>query len=114
MNLEIENTTNYYQQRLNDINFLKSKNINPYPHFYEITHSIQTLRNYDSKIKEGDHQENINIRTTGRVILKRNSGKKLVFYTLEDNAITIQLMTSFVHYNTDNELSSSPDRPRPR
>jgi len=105
MNLEIENTTNYYQQRLNDINFLKSKNINPYPHFYEITHSIQTLRNYDSKIKEGDHQENINIRTTGRVILKRNSGKKLVFYTLEDNAITIQLMTSFVHYNTDNELS---------
>ena len=37
MNLEIENTTNYYQQRLNDINFLKSKNINPYPHFYEIT-----------------------------------------------------------------------------
>jgi len=105
MSLEIENTQNYYNQRIADINFLKIKKIDPYPHFYNKTHTIKELRNYENQIISGEHKEDLIIRTSGRIILKRSSGKKLFFYTLEDDNCNIQIMASNLHYSDNDPLS---------
>ena len=105
MSLEIENTQNYYNQRIADINFLKIKKIDPYPHFYNKTHTIKELRNYENQIISGEHKEDLIIRTSGRIILKRSSGKKLFFYTLEDDNCNIQIMASNLHYSDNDPVS---------
>lgn len=104
MSVEMENTQNYYEQRIQDIQNLKNKNIDPYPHFYLKTNTIKQLRIYQDQLEDGEHKEDITISTTGRVILKRSSGKKLVFYTLEDDNFSIQIMASGNFY-TDDTLS---------
>ena len=110
MSLEIENTQNYYEQRMQDIQILKNKNIDPYPHFYLKTNTIKQLRVYQDQLENGEHKEDLIISTTGRVILKRASGKKLVFYTLEDDNFSIQIMASGTFYTDDtlsfNEINS--------
>ena len=105
MNCEHESPLNYYQQRIININYLKSKNIDPYPHYYDITHSINELRDWDSKINDGEHLDDIIIKTSGRIILKRSSGKKLHFYTLEDQNDNIQIMASENNYLEDKFLN---------
>ncbi len=104
MSLEIENSLSYYQQRVNDIQFLKNNKIDPYPHYYKTTNTIKQLRRQDNYINEGEHKEDTIYRTSGRVTLKRASGKKLVFYTLEDENVNIQIMASATFYK-DTSLS---------
>lgn len=110
MNCEHESPLNYYQQRITNINYLKSKDIDPYPHYYDITNSINELRNWDTKINDGEHLEDFIIKTSGRITLKRSSGKKLYFYTLEDQNDNIQIMASENNYLEDklsfNEINS--------
>ena len=110
--MEEQNTisTSYYEQRLNDITFLKSKNINPYPHFFDRSHKIMDLLTYNSTISSGEHKDDIIVSTAGKVILKRSSGKKLIFYTLEDESCEIQLISSLSFYKgtelTFNEINN--------
>ena len=104
MSLEIESSQSYYEQRVKDIQFLKNNKIDPYPHYYKTTNSIKQLRRQDSYINDGEHKEDKIYRTSGRVTLKRASGKKLVFYTLEDDNFNIQIMASATYYK-DTSLS---------
>jgi len=95
--------TSYYEQRLSDINFLKSKNINPYPHYFNRSNKINELLIYDN-ISSGEHREDIVISTAGKVILKRSSGKNLFFYTLEDESSEIQIISSLSYFE-ENKLT---------
>ncbi len=101
---ERSNTT-YYEQRINDINFLKSKNINPYPHYFDRNFTIEQLVEFNTIIKDGEHKEDIIVRTAGKITLKRCSSKKLLFYTMEDSSFSIQLIASLSFYNKESPLS---------
>jgi len=100
--MEEHKNTSYYDQRINDINFLKSKNINPYPHYFNRKNKIKDLLIYENSISPGEHKEDITVSTAGKVILKRCSGKKLIFYTIEDESSEIQLITSLSLYKGAN------------
>lgn len=100
--MEEHKSTTYYKQRVNDIIFLKSKNINPYPHYFNIENKIADLLKYETTISNGEHKEDIRVSTAGRVILKRSSGKKLFFYTIEDESCEIQLISSLTLFKDTN------------
>ena len=100
--MEEHKSTTYYKQRVNDINFLKSKNINPYPHYFNRENKIADLLKYEATISNGEHKEDIRVSTAGKVILKRSSGKKLFFYTIEDESCEIQLISSLTLFKDTN------------
>lgn len=96
--MEEHKNTSYYEQRVNDINFLKGKKINPYPHYFNRKNKVSDLLKYENAISDGEHKEDITVSTAGKVILKRSSGKKLIFYTIEDESFEIQLIASLSLY----------------
>ena len=71
--MEEHKNTSYYEQRLSDINFLKSNhrlvwaspafgNINPYPHYFNRNNKINELLIYDNNISSSvgiEHREDI-------------------------------------------------------
>lgn len=99
----------YYLMRLNHIKDLKSQGINPYPHTFRPT---LTFQEYASKFEHIEHSteyldtvESI----AGRVMLIRDSSKKLKFFTLQDHQTNLQLIMNFKYYRT-NESISDEDR----
>ena len=62
--------------------FLREEGINPYPDRWERTHSLVTAR----ELAEGT--ENVSI--AGRVMLKRQVSKKMIFLTLQDRSGQMQ------------------------
>lgn len=100
--MEEHKNISYYEQRINDINFLKSKKINPYPHYFNRENKISDLLKYETSISNGEHREDIKVSSAGKVILKRSSGKKLFFYTIEDESHEIQLISSMSLYKDTN------------
>jgi lysyl-tRNA synthetase, class II len=103
--MQEENTNSYYEQRLNNIKFLRAKNINPYPHYFKRNNTIKELLTYNNTISSGEQNKDITVKTAGKIILKRCSSKKLLFYTMEDNSYCIQLIASLSFYNNNNTLS---------
>ena len=84
---------------------LKKSNNNPYPHTYHKTHDLKTII---SKYKNIENNTRIldcpNHKTVGRVLLKRWSGKKLLFYTIESDNEVLQVMCDMRIYKSKNDF----------
>lgn len=106
MSLIIENENNevdIFLQRKSKLNKLKSEGFNIYPSFYKMTHSISKIKNlFQNVLNDGERQNNEIISTAGRILLKRWSGKKLIFYTIEHKNETLQLMCDIRDYSCSN------------
>lgn len=92
----------YQQIRLNQF---KKLNIDPYPHYFETNYHIKNFKKDYDYLKENETLSNV-IITCGRIILKRNSSKKLYFYTIESDGVELQILACS-HLYKDNLNSIS-------
>ena len=103
METSINEITNYYDIRKAQIQSLKSEKIDPYPHFYEKNLDIKDIVKKYNNINDGSRLTE-KIKTVGRVLLKRWSGKKLLFYTIESDNELLQVMCDARTYKSMEEF----------
>ncbi|CAI9102926.1 OLC1v1001320C1 [Oldenlandia corymbosa var. corymbosa] len=85
--------TQYYENRLKALASQKEAGKNPYPHKFQTTMTIPEYVNKYASLESGDHLEDVDVYLTGRIMTKRTSGKKLVFYDLHGGGAKVQVMT---------------------
>jgi lysyl-tRNA synthetase class 2 len=84
--------TQYLENRLKYLATEKKEGRNPYPHKFYVTLSIeQYIKEYGS-LSDGQHLEDVSVSLAGRIMHKRASGAKLVFYDLHGGGIKVQVM----------------------
>ena len=54
-----------------------------YPHTWKISRRIENIINDFKDIEPGTRLKDCKESLIGRIVLKRNSGKKLIFYTIK-------------------------------
>lgn len=87
----IEDSTVYFENRLEHIHNLKKVNINPYPHSYNITKTFDEYIKAYSNIETGTHIEDQFESLAGRCIEIRPAGK-LTFITSSSSTNFLQFM----------------------
>ena len=95
--------TKYFENRLASVNKAMESGVNMYPHKFEVQYSLPDFIEKYSYAKDGEHLESEICTVAGRVILKRASGKKLFFYTLQGDGKQIQVMASEAFYTAGPE-----------
>ncbi|KAK7303905.1 hypothetical protein RJT34_14823 [Clitoria ternatea] len=84
--------TQYHDNRLKYLAAQKSEGKNPYPHKFFVTMSIdEYIKEYGS-LSNGQHLEDVSVSLAGRIMHKRASGSKLVFYDLHGGGYKVQVM----------------------
>jgi lysyl-tRNA synthetase class 2 len=79
------------ETRLQKVQAMKEKNVNPYAYSYDRSHTTQELHAlYENKLNPGEEDVDANVSVAGRVMNKRVFGK-LAFFTLQDESGRIQL-----------------------
>lgn len=106
MNNEIQEENSYFETTSKNVLALKQKGINPYPHEFNITHTVRQLCEKYGDIASGSHLETDVVRVAGRLEAKRESSKKLVFYTIIQDGSNIQIMANLKFYKFDESLST--------
>lgn len=76
-------------QRIEKINKLRKKGINPYPNNFKPTHDAIEIIDIYEDLEEGSHSENV-IKCAGRLISKRGHGK-VYFANIQSNGTSIQI-----------------------
>ncbi|KAG0618883.1 hypothetical protein M758_4G098400 [Ceratodon purpureus] len=84
--------TQYRSNRLRALGELKEKSRNPYPHKFQTSISIPEYVVKFGEIKDGEHLEGQDQSVAGRVMSKRASGGKLMFYDLHADGVKIQVI----------------------
>lgn len=79
-------------------------NINVYPHVYSTNTNIKSIINNYSYLNNNETNETI-CKLTGRIIQKRASSKKLIFYTIESNELTLQILANKKFYKNEDEFN---------
>lgn len=86
--------TKYFENRLAVVEKAEAAGETYYPHKFQVQYSLPEFIEKFSYCKDGDRLESEPCSVAGRVILKRASGKKLFFYTLQGDGKQIQVMAS--------------------
>jgi len=78
------------KEKLNKLNELKSKGINPYPYKFEVKNHSSEIKEKFKKIKTNAKTKN-RVKIAGRIMVIRNLGK-LIFSNLLDSEGKIQII----------------------
>jgi len=79
------------QARLGKVEAMREAGVEPYAYSYTPTHTSMELQDlYEGKLEGGEEDEAADVAVAGRIMAKRVFGK-LAFFTLQDEAGTIQL-----------------------
>eukprot|EP00742_Colponemidia_sp_Colp-10_P000840 GILJ01000910.1.p1 GENE.GILJ01000910.1~~GILJ01000910.1.p1 ORF type:complete len:590 (-),score=117.23 GILJ01000910.1:83-1600(-) len=73
---------------------MKDTGVDPYPHKFEVTMSLPNFVKKFSGLEEGVHVESEIVALAGRVVSKRSSGAKLIFYDLRSDGQKVQIMAN--------------------
>ncbi|KAL3744030.1 hypothetical protein ACJRO7_013305 [Eucalyptus globulus] len=84
--------TQYFQNRLKYLEAQKTDGKNPYPHKFQALMSIPEYINQYGGLNNGGHLEDVSISLAGRIMNKRSSSSKLVFYDLHGGGAKVQVM----------------------
>ncbi|KAK7413019.1 hypothetical protein VNO78_04842 [Psophocarpus tetragonolobus] len=84
--------TQYLENRLKYLAVQKAEGKNLYPHKFFVTMSIDEYINEYGGLSEGQHLEDVSVSLAGRIMTKRTSGSKLVFYDLHGGGFKVQVM----------------------
>lgn len=76
--------------------------IEPYPHFYKTDYTINKIKEEYNYLNNNESVETKLVSISGRIIQKRESSKKLVFYTIESNEETFQILANQQYYKDEN------------
>ena len=108
---EILDPIQYYQNRCNWVDSIKSKGLNPYPHKFQETIRVnEFVELYGKQLDPTKEQilENIQVSVAGRAMTIRKHGSNLRFIDLIGNNIKIQILANKKFYqgtNFDDEIS---------
>lgn len=92
----------YEKTRL--LEFVSMPNFNPYPHKFPITITFEDYINKYNSVETGSrHKDKIEC-IAGRVLEKRNAGKKLFFYTVMSNGNTLQYLADVREYENPDKF----------
>ncbi|XP_068483014.1 lysine--tRNA ligase, cytoplasmic-like isoform X2 [Phaseolus vulgaris] len=84
--------TQYLENRLKYLAVQKAEGRNPYPHKFFVTMSLDEYIKEYGGLSEGQHLEDVSASLSGRIMHKRTSGSKLVFYDLHGGGFKVQVM----------------------
>ena len=83
----------YFEIRSRNIQKLRqSHDPNPYPHKFHVNSYLPEFIQKYEEIKTGEQRPDIEIRIAGRIMNRRASGSKLIFYILQVDGKEIQIM----------------------
>lgn len=100
-NVVLENS--YTEERYKMIRSIKATGINPYPHKYNQTMTLEKFKCSYDYLNNNESIESDILFLTGRVKSIRSSSKKLCFVVLTQADTNLQLMFSFLHYESESE-----------
>lgn len=92
------NPNQYFEIRSRQINELREANIednsalNPYPHKFNVSMQLPAFAEKYKDLKKGEALKDVEVRVSGRIMGKRESGSKLKFYVLKGDGVQIQIM----------------------
>lgn len=87
---------------------MNDKKYFPYPHKFETTHSIKEIvEKYDSLCKEKGQFLEDEVAVAGRVYSRRKAGKFLLFFDLQADSVTIQIMANRKMYPDEEEFEKN-------
>ncbi|KAL2920941.1 Lysine--tRNA ligase cytoplasmic [Bienertia sinuspersici] len=84
--------TQYFENRVKYLDALKATGKNPYLHKFYVTLSNAKYVEKYGGLENGAHLEDVQESLTGRIMSKRASSSKLVFYDLHGSGAKVQLM----------------------
>ncbi|PKA63919.1 Lysine--tRNA ligase [Apostasia shenzhenica] len=84
--------TQYFENRLKYLAAQKTAGVNPYPHKFHVSITIEDYIHEYSSLHEGDHLKDVEVSLAGRIMSKRNSSSKLYFYDLYGSGVKVQVM----------------------
>ena len=81
-----------------------------YPYFWKVSHNIDFLIKTYEDINDGARLTDTNISLIGRVLQKRESSKKLIFYTILINGKELQVISDLNSYVNQDEFKDIHDK----
>ncbi|XP_065881397.1 lysine--tRNA ligase, cytoplasmic isoform X2 [Euphorbia lathyris] len=82
----------YFENRLKYLASVKGEGGNPYPHKFFVDMSILEYIEKYGGLGNGEHLEDVSISLAGRIMSKRSSSSKLLFYDLHGGGVKVQVM----------------------
>jgi hypothetical protein len=80
------------QNRLSKVDLMREAGLDPFEYSFDRTHTATALAElYNEKLENGEEDEAMVVSVAGRIMTRRIFGKKLAFFTLQDETGTIQL-----------------------
>ncbi|EEQ39552.1 lysine--tRNA ligase [Clavispora lusitaniae] len=92
------NPNQYFDIRSRQIEEFRKQNnedpeaFNPYPHKFHRTLTVPQFVEKYSSLKRGETLKDVEVKVTGRIMTKRESGSKLRFYVLKGDGVQVQIM----------------------
>ncbi|CAM0873740.1 unnamed protein product [Alopecurus aequalis] len=84
--------TQYRENRLNTIDSIKAKGVNPYPHKFPAKITVPGYIEKYKSLSEGEKLVDVTECIAGRIMNKRTSSSKLFFYDLFGDGVKVQVM----------------------
>eukprot|EP00039_Didymoeca_costata_P018484 m.333655 g.333655 ORF g.333655 m.333655 type:complete len:573 (-) comp17189_c0_seq1:143-1861(-) len=92
----------YFEARTNKVASLKAADKSPYPHKFQVTSSLQQFLDTYASLKPEEIAEGVTVSLAGRIMTKRQSSQKLLFYDLHGEGTKVQIMANYqFHKDTD-------------
>jgi len=89
--------TAFFENRLKAVNAAKAGGVNPYPHKFQTSMQVPEYIAKYSSLENGAQLVDVEESLGGRVLSKRASGAKLLFYDLRADGQKLQLMCDARH-----------------
>ncbi|ANQ54284.1 lysyl-tRNA synthetase [Thermosipho sp. 1063] len=70
----------FREQRIKEINQLRTEGVNPYPNKFDKTHTSEMIKREFGDLKPGEVEENAFVSTAGRIMSLRKHGKSAFFH----------------------------------
>ncbi|KAL6599541.1 hypothetical protein ACP70R_045678 [Stipagrostis hirtigluma subsp. patula] len=84
--------TQYFENRVKTLASLKAKDVNPYPHKFPVSISVPEYIERYRNLSNGDKLVDVTESIAGRIMNKRTSSSKLIFYDLYGGGVKVQVM----------------------
>ncbi|CDK27384.1 unnamed protein product [Kuraishia capsulata CBS 1993] len=88
------NPNQYFEIRSRQIDELRKPHTetNPYPHKFSETMRLDVFQKEYAHLKKGETLTDITVAVAGRVMVKRDVGSKLKFYSVQGEGVSVQIM----------------------
>lgn len=105
----MEEEISYTATRIKHINDLQTQGLNVYPHKFQVTKTFSEYRSKYDHLETGSRHHEFTESLAGRVQEKRESGNKLVFYTVISDGLTIQFLSDKREYANEANFKHDND-----